>query len=52
MSFGFQNELEAHTQEQLARDANRADAIVWIVVLLILAAYGLASYLNQLGVTQ
>lgn len=52
MSFGFQNELDARTQEQLAKDAARADAIVGFVALLIFAAYALASYLDQPGVTQ
>lgn len=52
MRFGFQNELQAHTQQQLAKDAARADAIVGIVALLIFAAYALASYLDQPGVTQ
>lgn len=50
MRFGFQNELQAHVQQQLAKDAARADTIVVIVALLIVAAYGLASYIDQLGV--
>lgn len=29
--FGYQNELERHTQQQLARDASRADALVAVV---------------------
>lgn len=52
MRFGYQNELQAHVQQQLARDADRADAIVALVVFLIFAAYALASYLDQPGVTQ
>jgi hypothetical protein len=52
MSFGFQNELDAHTQEQLAKDASHADALVGLVVLFIAVAYALASYLDQPGVTQ
>lgn len=52
MSFGFQNELDARTQQQLAKDAARADAIVFAVVVLITVAYALASYLDQPGVTQ
>lgn len=49
MRFGIQNELHAQTQQQLAKDAERADAIVAVVALLIVAVYGLASYLDQLG---
>lgn len=52
MSFGFQNELDAHTQEQLAKDADRADALVALVVFLIFAGYALASYLDHPGVAQ
>lgn len=39
-------------KQQLAKDAARADAIVVIVALLIVAAYALTSYLDQPGVTQ
>lgn len=52
MNFGFQNELQAHVQQQLAKDAARADAIVAIVALLIVAIYGLASYIDQIGVVK
>lgn len=52
MSFGFQNELQAHVQQQLSKDAARADAIVFAVVLLIAVAYAVASYLDKAGVAQ
>ena len=51
-NFGFQNELQARTEEQLAEDAAFADAIVAVVSLLIVAVYAVASYLDQPGVTQ
>ncbi len=50
MSFGFQNELNTHEQQELAKSAARADAIVALIAFLIIAAYGLASFLDQLGV--
>ena len=52
MNFGFQNELQAQAQEELAKDAGRVDAIVGLVAALIVAVYALASYLDQPGVIQ
>jgi len=49
MNFGSRNELQAHVQQQLAKDAARADAIVGIVAALIIAAYTVAAYIDQTG---
>lgn len=51
-SFGIRNELKAYAERERAEKAGRADAIVAFVVLLIVAAYALADYLNQPGVAQ
>lgn len=49
MSFGFQNELQAHVQQQLAKDAARADAIVGGVCLVLCLGYAVARYLGVIA---
>lgn len=46
MNFGFQNELEANTQEELAKEAAHMDAYIGIVCLIVLAVYAVAAYLD------
>lgn len=48
-AFGIRNELRAQEQQELAKEAARADAIVVAVMLIIVAAYSLAAYLDQIG---
>lgn len=46
MNFGFQNELEANTQEELATKAARMDAYIGIICLIVLAVYAVAAHLD------
>ena len=48
-SFGIRNELQAHAERELAKKAGRADALIAVVSLFVLAVYAVAAYLDQTG---
>ncbi|MEQ1663209.1 MAG: hypothetical protein ABL877_10995 [Thiobacillus sp.] len=48
-SFGIRNELKAHTQRELAKKAARINTVVAVVFLLVVTAYGVATYIDQSG---
>lgn len=49
INFGVRNELRAYTQLQLEKKAERMDAAIALVCMVLIAVFAVAQYLDQAG---